>query len=145
MCITYCRCDGTFLFVPKLFTCWLPQANGWLPLHRLPEPAMAVEVGQQRKNPGNESALNKADEYAVTLFKKYIKAFIITISYVDLQYLIFYLKYETAAQDLNKKILKNQCKTGTTSFYSPFDFCHIIRLCKLTSVPRAVHLFLSAN
>lgn len=31
---------------------------------------MAVEVGQQRKHPGNGSALNKADGYAVTLSKK---------------------------------------------------------------------------
>lgn len=58
---------------------------------------------------------------------------------------MFSLKYKTVTQNFNIKIYKNKCKTGTTSFYSPFDFCHIIRLCKLTSVLRVVHLFLSAN
>lgn len=30
---------------------------------------------------------------------------------------------------------KTHVKTGTTSSCSPFDFCHIIRICKLTSFP----------
>lgn len=46
----------------------LPLANDLLPLHRLPEPAMAVEVGRGRKHPGNGSALNEADEYTKTIF-----------------------------------------------------------------------------
>ena len=57
------------VIVPKVVTCGLPLANDCLPLHRLPGPAMAMEVVQQRKHPGNGSALNKADEYAGTLFK----------------------------------------------------------------------------
>lgn len=43
-------------------------ANDLLPLHRLPEPAMAVEVGQRRKHPGNGSTLIEADEYTETFF-----------------------------------------------------------------------------
>lgn len=46
----------------------LPLANDLLPLHRLPEPAMAVEVGRWRKHPGNGSTLNEADEYTETIF-----------------------------------------------------------------------------
>lgn len=46
----------------------LPLANDSLPLHRLPEPAMAVEVGRRRKHPGNGSTLNEADEYTETTF-----------------------------------------------------------------------------
>lgn len=36
------------------------------------------------------------------------------------------------------KIYENKRKSGTTSFCSPFDFCHIIRLSKLTSFLRGV-------
>lgn len=47
----------------------LAMANDLLPLHRLPEPAMAVEVGRQRKHPGNGTQLNEADEYTATVLK----------------------------------------------------------------------------
>lgn len=46
----------------------LPLANDLLPLHRLPEPAMAVEVGRRRKHPGNGSTLDEVDEYIETIF-----------------------------------------------------------------------------
>lgn len=46
----------------------LHRANDLLPLHRLPQPAMAVEVGRRRKHPGNRSTLNEADEYTQTIF-----------------------------------------------------------------------------
>lgn len=45
-----------------------PLAKDLLPLHRLPETAMAVEVGRRRKHPGNGRALNEADEYTETIF-----------------------------------------------------------------------------
>lgn len=50
-----------------LFTGGLAPGNDWLPLHRLPEPAMAVEAGRRREHPGNGSALNGADGYTGTI------------------------------------------------------------------------------
>lgn len=47
----------------------LAMSNDLLPLHRLPEPAMAVEVGRQRQHPGNGTVVNEADEYTATTFK----------------------------------------------------------------------------
>lgn len=63
---------------------------------------MAVEVGQQRKHPGNGSAFNKADEYAVTLFKSDLRHM-----YYDLisNFLAFNfsLNSKIVAYDLNVK------------------------------------------